>query len=116
MDRAEGGAGGGFSAPPPLFCKNKVNSTKNNLTKITEPKIAPTPPPSQAQKLAARFLYQQSLGEKYFIELTEPFVRVYKALLSKYSRSWKKYRKLCNSLRALKPFAYFSKLLSCLDD
>ena len=53
MDRAEGGAvggggggGGGFSpsSPPPLFCKNK-NQTKNNLTKITELKIAPTPPP-----------------------------------------------------------------------
>ena len=53
MDRAEGGAGGGFSPPPPppLFCKNKVNSAKNNLTKRTEPKIAPTPPPPKLKNL-----------------------------------------------------------------
>ena len=31
----------GFS--PPLFCKTKINETKNNLTKITEPKTAPPP-------------------------------------------------------------------------
>lgn len=41
----------GFS--PPLFCKTKINETKNNLTKITEPKKA-SPPPTQ--KFAAQFL------------------------------------------------------------
>ena len=45
-NRAEGG-GGGLS--PPLFRKNENKFNKNNLTKVTEPKIAPT------QKLAARF-------------------------------------------------------------
>ena len=44
-DRAEGG--GGLSSP--LFRKNENKLNKNNLTKVTEPKIAPT------QKLAARF-------------------------------------------------------------
>ena len=37
-DRAEGG--GGLS--PPLFRKNENKLNKNNLTKIPEPKIAPT--------------------------------------------------------------------------
>ena len=33
---------GGFSAPPPtFFAKIKINLTENNLTKITEPKMAP---------------------------------------------------------------------------
>ena len=36
-DRAEGGAGGALASP--LFCKNK-NKLKNNLTKVTEWKIA----------------------------------------------------------------------------
>ena len=40
------GGGGGLS--PPLFRKNENKLNKNNLTKITEPKIGPT------QKLAAR--------------------------------------------------------------
>lgn len=41
--RVRGWEGGGFS--PPLFCKTKINETKNNLTKITEPKKAPPPSP-----------------------------------------------------------------------
>ena len=36
-DRAEGG--GGLSSP--LFRKNENKLNKNNLTKVTEPKIAP---------------------------------------------------------------------------
>ena len=43
------GLGGGALAPS-LFCKNKVNLTKNNLKKITEPKIAPSPPPPPTLK------------------------------------------------------------------
>ena len=41
QDRVERGAGG-FS--PHFFAKIKINETKNNLTKITEPKTAPPPP------------------------------------------------------------------------
>ena len=46
-NRAEEGGGEGLA--PDFFAKIENELNKNNLTKITEPKIAPT------QKLAARF-------------------------------------------------------------
>ena len=46
--QGQGGKNRGGELSPPLFRKNENKLNKNNLTKVTEPKIAPT------QKLAAR--------------------------------------------------------------
>ena len=52
----------GFS--PPLFCKKKINETKNNLTKITEPKPAPPPPLSKTCCAVPVFMERVSLSAK----------------------------------------------------
>ena len=39
--QGQGGSTGGGELSPPLFRKNENKLNKNNLTKVTEPKIAP---------------------------------------------------------------------------